>query len=184
MIHVRESLSSHSSPIFCVKKAAQGWRIAHAFHKLNDATISAQMPIPRKDMMLYSTTGSVIFSAIDPTDGFYHILMRLRDIPLTGVSTYGGMLWVWIIMPQGLKSAPATFNHMAYQVLRHIRGFAPSYFDDIFVHSRAEGNLIDVQVHLRHLKQRLRVMRDNKLYANFMKRVLCTGNSGAGLLRE
>ena len=87
-------------------------------------------------------------------------------------------------MPQGLKSAPATFNRMAYQVLRHIRGFAPSYFDDIFVHSRAEGNLIDVQVHLRHLKQRLRVMRDNKLYANFMKRVLCTGNSGARLSCE
>ena len=76
-------------------------------------------------------------------------------------------------MPQGLKSAPATFNRMVYQVLRHLRGFAPSYFDDIFVHSRAEGNLIDVQVHLRHLKQELRVMRDNKLYANFMKCVFC-----------
>ena len=76
-------------------------------------------------------------------------------------------------MPQELKSAHATFNRMVYQVLRHLRGFAPSYFDDIFVHSRAEGSLIDVQVHLRHLKQRLRVMRDNKLDPNLMKCVFC-----------
>ncbi|KAE8888677.1 hypothetical protein PF003_g27293 [Phytophthora fragariae] len=29
--HVRESISPHSSPTFCVKKATGGWRIVHAF---------------------------------------------------------------------------------------------------------------------------------------------------------
>ncbi|KAE9027295.1 hypothetical protein PR002_g10699 [Phytophthora rubi] len=48
--HVRESISPHSSPTFCWKKATGGWRIVHAFNKLNDATIPAQTPIPRKDM--------------------------------------------------------------------------------------------------------------------------------------
>ncbi|KAE8971382.1 hypothetical protein PF005_g21084 [Phytophthora fragariae] len=42
----------------------------HAFNKLNDATIPAQTPIPRKDMVLDSMSGSVIYSAIDLTDGF------------------------------------------------------------------------------------------------------------------
>ena len=51
--------------------------------------------------------------------------------------------------------------------------FAPSFFDDIFVHSRAEGNLSNVQVHLRHLKQVFQVMRDKKLYANLKKCVFC-----------
>ncbi|CAH0488356.1 unnamed protein product [Peronospora farinosa] len=105
--HVRESISPHSSPTFCVKKATGGWRIVHAFNKLNDATIPAQTPIPRKDMVLNSMSGSVIFSAIDLTDGFYQILMRPSDIPLTAVSTPSGMLWKW---PQGLKNAPATFH--------------------------------------------------------------------------
>ncbi|KAE8981299.1 hypothetical protein PF011_g22078 [Phytophthora fragariae] len=73
--HVRESISPHSSPTFCVKKATGGWRIVHAFNKLNDATIPAQTPIPRKDMVLDSMSGSVIYSAIDLTDGFYQILM-------------------------------------------------------------------------------------------------------------
>ncbi|KAE9274054.1 hypothetical protein PF008_g29692 [Phytophthora fragariae] len=68
--HARESISPHSSPTFCVKKATGGWRIVHAFNKLNDATIPAQTPIPRKDMVLDSMSGSVIYSAIDLTDGF------------------------------------------------------------------------------------------------------------------
>ena len=42
-----------------------------------------------------------------------------------------------------------------------------------FFHSRAEGNLSDVQVHLRHSKQVFQVMRDNKLYANLNKCVFC-----------
>ncbi|KAE9021944.1 hypothetical protein PR001_g13256 [Phytophthora rubi] len=74
--HVRGSISPHSSPTFCVKKATGGWRIVHAFNKLNDATIPAQTPIPRKDMVLDSMSGSVIYSAIDLTDGFYQILIE------------------------------------------------------------------------------------------------------------
>ncbi|CAI5728452.1 unnamed protein product [Peronospora destructor] len=131
--HVRESISPHSSPTFCVKKATGGWRIVHAFNKLNDATIPAQTPIHRKDMVLNSMSGSVLFSAIDLTDGFYQILMRPSDIPLTAVSTPSGMLWEWLVMPQGLKNAPATFNRMVSHVLRPLRQFAPSYFEDIFV---------------------------------------------------
>jgi hypothetical protein len=64
--------------------------------------------------------------------------MRESDVPLTAVSTPSGMLWEWLVMPQGLKNAPATFNRMVSNVLRPLRAFASSYFDDIFVHSRAE----------------------------------------------
>ncbi|KAJ0389878.1 hypothetical protein P43SY_010690 [Pythium insidiosum] len=66
--HVRESISPHSSPTFCVKKATGGWRIVHAYNKLNDATIPAQTPIPRKDMILDGMSGSTVFSTIDLTD--------------------------------------------------------------------------------------------------------------------
>ncbi|KAF1329375.1 reverse transcriptase, partial [Globisporangium splendens] len=91
--HVRESKSPHPSPTFCVKKATGGWRIVHAFNKLNDATIPAQTPVPRKDMILDGMVGSTVFSAIDLKDGFYHIRMREDDVPLTAVSTPSGMLW-------------------------------------------------------------------------------------------
>ena len=64
----------------------------HADDKLHDATIPAQAPIPWKDMVLNSMSEIVIFSAIDLTDGFYHILVRPSDIPLTVVSAPSGML--------------------------------------------------------------------------------------------
>ncbi|CAI5708175.1 unnamed protein product [Peronospora effusa] len=83
------------------------------------------------------------------------------------------MLWEWPVMPQGLKNAQAPFNRMVSQVSRPLRNFDPSDFDDIFVYSRAEGNLNDVQVHFQHLKQVFQVMRDNKLYANLKKCVIC-----------
>ncbi|KAL4092919.1 hypothetical protein PRIC1_011908 [Phytophthora ramorum] len=171
--HVRESLSPHSSPTFCVKKATGGWRIVHAFNKLNDATIPAQTPIPRKDMVLDTMSGSTKFNAIDLMDGFYQILMREADVPLTAVSTPSGMLWEWLVMPQGLKNAPATFNRMVSNLLRPYRDFTPSYFDDIFIHSRAAGGMTDVEMHLQHLRQVFEVMRENQLYANLKKCIFC-----------
>ncbi|KAG3252449.1 hypothetical protein PI124_g2990 [Phytophthora idaei] len=90
--HVRESTSPHSSPTFCVKKATRGWRIVHAFKKLTDAAIPAQTPIPRKDMVLDAVSGSEIFGAIDLTDGFYQILMRLSGIVLPAVCSESGSL--------------------------------------------------------------------------------------------
>ncbi|KAF1329645.1 reverse transcriptase, partial [Globisporangium splendens] len=167
--HVRESKSPHCSPTFCVKKATGGWRIVHAFNKLNDATIPAQTPVPRKDMILDGMVGSTVFSAIDLKDGFYQIRMRESDVPFTAVSTPSGMLWEWTVMPQGLKNAPATFNRMVTNVLRPLREFAPSYFDDIFVHNKALGKKKDVDVHLEHLRQVCQVMRENKLYADLKK---------------
>ena len=171
--HVRESKSPHCSPTFCVKKATGGWRIVHAFNKLNDATIPAQTPVPRKDMILDGMVGSTIFSAIDLMDGFYQIRMREDDIPLTAVSTPSGMLWEWLVMPQGLKNAPATFNRMVTNILRPLRSFAPSYFDDIFVHSKAENEMSDLEVHLEHLRRVFQIMRENKLYANLKKCTFC-----------
>ncbi|KAF0725494.1 hypothetical protein Ae201684_016057 [Aphanomyces euteiches] len=119
--HVRPSTSPHSSPTFCVKKPTGGWRIVHAFNKLNSATIPAQTPIPRKDVIIDGMAGSTIFSTIDLRDGFYQTLMRVCDIPKTAVSTPSGMLWEWLVMPQGLSNAPATFNRLVTGKLRPLR---------------------------------------------------------------
>ena len=80
------------SPTFCVRKVTGGWRIVHAFNKSNPATVPAQTPIPRKDVIIDSMSKSTIFSSMDLMDGFYQILMRERNIPYTAVSTPSGML--------------------------------------------------------------------------------------------
>ncbi|GMF51373.1 unnamed protein product [Phytophthora fragariaefolia] len=82
---VRESKSPHSSPTFCVRKPNGKWRMVHAFNKLNAATIPASTPIPRKDVLQNNMAGCTVFSALDMVDGFYQLLMRESDIPLTAV---------------------------------------------------------------------------------------------------
>ncbi|KAG4040183.1 hypothetical protein PC123_g24272 [Phytophthora cactorum] len=150
---VRESKSPHSAPTFCVKKPQGGWRIVHAYNKLNDATIPAQTPIARKDVIIDSMAKSTIYRALDLRDGFYQILMRESDIALT----------------VGLKNAPATFNRCVTHLLPSVHDFAPSYFDAVFVHSRAVDGKTNVEVHKEHLRKLLGLMRKHKLYANLKK---------------
>ena len=69
-------------------------------------------------------------------------------------------------MPQGLSNAPATFNRLVTQLFRPHRGYAQTYFNDIFVHSRATD---DVDNHIDHLRVVLECMRTNKLYVNASK---------------
>ena len=61
-----------------------------------------------------------MYSALDLVGGYYQLLMQASDIPLTAVSTPSGMLWEWLVMPQGLSNAPATFNRLVTQLSAHI----------------------------------------------------------------
>jgi hypothetical protein len=65
--------------------------------------------------------GCTVFSALDMVDGYYQLLMRESDIPLTAVSTPSGMLWEWLAIPQGLFNAPATFNRLVTHLFRPLR---------------------------------------------------------------
>ncbi|POM74552.1 Reverse transcriptase [Phytophthora palmivora] len=114
-------------------------------------------------------SGCTLYSALDLVDGYYQILMRENDIPLTAASSPSGMLWGWLVIPQGLSNAPATSNRLVTQLFRPLRTFAQTYFDDIFVHSRAEGGQTVMEVHLKHLCRVFEVTRANKLYVNIDK---------------
>ncbi|GMF53805.1 unnamed protein product [Phytophthora fragariaefolia] len=166
---VRESKSQHSTPTFCVRTPNGKWRILHAFNKLNAATIPAQTSIPRKDVLQNNMVGCTLYSALDFVDGYYLLLMRANDIPLTAVSTPSDMLWERIVMPQELSNAPATFNRLATQLFRPHRAYAQAHFYDILVHSRAELGKPDVENHVEHLRAVLECTRTNKLYANIDK---------------
>ncbi|KAJ8523564.1 hypothetical protein ON010_g17555 [Phytophthora cinnamomi] len=75
--------------------------LANPTNKLNDAAVPVQTPIPRNDVIIDSMTGSTADTAIDLRDEFYQILMRENETPLTAVTTPSGMLWEWLVIPQG-----------------------------------------------------------------------------------
>jgi len=88
-------------------------------------------------------------------------------------------------MPQGLSSAPATFNRGVSYLLRPVRLFAPSYFDNIYIHSRVSFDKSEVEVHREHLRQVFDIMHQNKLYVNKKEmHIWCKRNSSVGLLCE
>ncbi|POM59726.1 LOW QUALITY PROTEIN: reverse transcriptase [Phytophthora palmivora] len=129
---------TRSTPTFCVHKPNGKWRLVHAYNKLNNATVPAQTPIPRKDVLLNNI-------ALDLVDGYYQILMRESDIPLTAHPKRDAL---------GVASdATGAFE------LPQRRLIAWSH------------NCLDHCVHLKHLRRVFEVMRANKLYVNIDKRV-------------
>ncbi|POM57487.1 Pol protein [Phytophthora palmivora] len=89
-----------------------------------DGVSSRQMPIPHKDVVLNIMS---LYSALDLVNGYYRILMWESDIPLPAVTTPIGMLWEWLVIPQGLSNAPATFDRLVTQLFRPLRTFALTY---------------------------------------------------------
>ena len=69
-------------------------------------------------------------------------------------------------MYQRLSGVPATFNRLVTQLYRPHRGYAQTYFDDIFVHIHASNGRSDIDNHADHLQSVLQCMRTNKLYDN------------------
>uniref|UniRef100_A0AAV1T5P0 Reverse transcriptase domain-containing protein n=1 Tax=Peronospora matthiolae TaxID=2874970 RepID=A0AAV1T5P0_9STRA len=125
---------------------------------------------------------------MDLMDGFYQILKRERDVPYTAVITPSGLLREWLVMPQGLNNAPATFNRCVTNLLRSVQDFAPSYFDDVFVRSWDMDEKTDVREQLMlshwsnnlpdvdsleaqriHVRKVVTPMREHKLFANLKK---------------
>ena len=80
-------------------------------------------PFLERMFLQNNMAGCTMYSALDLVDGYYQLLMRAIDIPLTAVSTPSGMLWGWLVMPQGLSNAPATFNRLVTQLFRPHRGY-------------------------------------------------------------
>ncbi|POM71966.1 Reverse transcriptase-RNase H-integrase [Phytophthora palmivora] len=106
---VRESKSPHSTPTFCVRKSNRMWRLVHAYNKLNNATVPAQTPIPRKDVLLNNMSGCTLYSALDLVDGYYQILMRESDIPLTAQKDEEGRERVISFQSRQLKAAERNY---------------------------------------------------------------------------
>lgn len=142
---IRPSVSEWASPVVLAPKGDGSLRFCIDYRRINAATARDSYPMPRMDDCIDSLGQAKYFTTLDAKSGYWQILMREKDIPLTEFSTYDG-LYEFVRMPFGLKNAPATFQRALDMILQGYRWqTCLIYIDDVIVFSStAEQHLTDV----------------------------------------
>jgi len=88
---------------------------------------------------------SITFSTLDLQSSFWQIRMALEEIKKTIVITKN-VLFEWLVMPFGLKSANGTFSRVMNEIFRDVfDSFVKVFIDDLNIHS------LDWKEHLQYL---------------------------------
>jgi hypothetical protein len=101
-----------------------------------------------------------MWSVIDMTNSFFQTHVHPDDVCKTAVTTPFG-LYEWLMMPMGLKNAPAIQQRWVVAALReHIGTFCHIYLDDIIIWPD------NVKDHVWHIDTIMNALHKNKLYCN------------------
>jgi hypothetical protein len=138
-------------------------RVVHDYRELNERTVKDHTPLPRQDEILELLVNAVVRGKIDLVNAYYQILMYTDDIHKTAFKTPFG-LYEWLVMPQGLCNAPATFQrYMNYVLREYIGKFCAVYQDDIAIFSNS------VEEHKQHVHLILQALRNHGITASSEK---------------
>ncbi|TFY53313.1 hypothetical protein EVJ58_g9521 [Rhodofomes roseus] len=140
--------SAHASPAFLIPKADPTAlpRWVNDYRMLNDNTVPDAHPLPRVDDILADCGKGKIWSKMDMTNSFFQTRVHPKDVHKTAVSTPLG-LYEWLVMPMGLRNAPAIHQRRVTAALRKFIGrFCHVYLDDIVIWSNS------VEEHAQHVQ--------------------------------
>uniref|UniRef100_A0AAU7GJ24 RNA-directed DNA polymerase n=1 Tax=Nettle badnavirus 1 TaxID=3158948 RepID=A0AAU7GJ24_9VIRU len=164
---IRPSKSRHRTAAFIVRsgttidpitgKETKGKeRMVFNYKRLNDNTHKDQYSLPGIGAIIKSLGEATIFSKFDLKSGFHQVAMDEESIPWTAFISPAG-LYEWLVMPFGLKNAPAVFQRKMDNCFRGTESFIAVYIDDILVFSRT------IKEHEEHLKVMLEICKRNGL---------------------
>ena len=109
-------------------------RMVLDYRALNMNTHKDQYSLPGISSIIKRIAGSKVFSKFDLKSGFHQVIMDEESIPWTAFVVPGG-LYEWLVMPFGLRNAPAIFQRKMDQCFRGTEEFIAVYIDDILVFS-------------------------------------------------
>nr|ACB87156.1 polyprotein [Citrus yellow mosaic virus] len=131
-------------------------RMVFIYKRLNDLTNKDQYSLPGIQTILQRLKGSTIFSKFDLKSGFHQVAMHPDSIEWTAFWVPSG-LYEWLVMPFGLKNAPAVFQRKMDHCFKGTEAFIAVYIDDILVFSKTERE------HEEHLQIMLSICQKNGL---------------------
>nr|GEZ72792.1 TPA: orf y [Tanacetum cinerariifolium] len=131
-------------------------RMVFNYKSLNDNTYKDQYSLPGINTIIKRIGGAKIFSKFDLKSGFHQVAMDEESIPWTAFLVPGG-LYEWLVMPFGLKNAPAVFQRKMDKCFKGTESFIAVYIDDILVFSKNEKE------HTKHLEKMRKICEGNGL---------------------
>lgn len=122
------------SGLSVVIKDAKNFRLVLNMKRVNQAIRRPYTIIPTIEDVRHSALGSTVFSKIDLTSAYFHLLLNERSRNMTCFVTRLGT-FRYRRLPFGLSSAPEIFQRFMEEVLEGIEG-AKAYLDDILMHGK------------------------------------------------
>ena len=135
--HIRPSKSSFTAGTWMIPKKDHTAmpRIVHDYRALNENTIKDHTPLPRQDLIIRQLAKAKYRGKLDCPNSYYQMAMHPDDVHKTAFNTPFG-LFQWLVMPQGLCNAPATWQRFMNWILRkHVGKICHIYIDDIAIFS-------------------------------------------------
>ncbi|KAE8542769.1 hypothetical protein D1P53_000831 [Cryptococcus gattii VGV] len=86
-----------------------------------------------QDILHHAARCGKLFAKLDCKDAFFQTLMKDEDIHKTAITTPLGLL-EWVVMPQGIRNAPAAQQQCINEALQGLAGeCCKAYVDDIII---------------------------------------------------
>ena len=162
---IRKSNSPWAFPIVLAyrKDTQEKDRFCNDYRLLNEITIDDKMPLPRIDDLIDRLYKAKYFTTLDVKWGYWHIEMDPDSVEKTAFVTNEGH-YEWLVMPFGLKNAPATFQRIIQHILneRLYKGVL-NYLDDIMIYTET------IEDHLELLKYVFEQLEANNIKLKMSK---------------
>ena len=158
------SSSPYGAPVlFAEKKGGGGLRMCIDFRSLNSNTVTDSWPLPRIDEMLARLKGAKHFSKLDLRDGYHQIPLAESDrFKAAFTCRYG--TFEFLVMPFGLKNAPAHFQRSMNMLLADLLDVCVLvYMDDILIFSQT------AEQHVEHVKRVFQRLQDHQWHVKESK---------------
>jgi hypothetical protein len=117
------------------------------YRALNANTLSNAYPLHLIQSLVEKLKGAKYFTAVDLKSGYNLVQIKEGDEWKTAFKTKYG-LFEYLVMPFGLRNAPAAFQHFMNDIFRDILDvYVVIYLDDILIFSETK------ELHIEHLKE-------------------------------